>query len=137
MRKEWLGSSTVEMAYLMPLCFLMFQCIVLALFYYHDKNILAGVVYETAVTGTQIVKMKEQGEQAVEQLLNERLNGKLILFEGGQKEVTCTEEKITVSVTVSKGIMQLRSSVSVPVTAPEKEIRRIRSIKNAASKEKE
>ena len=137
MRKNYSGSSTIEMAYLMPLCFLMLQCIILALFYYHDKNILAGAAYETAVTGTQLVKMKEQDEQAVERLLAERITGKLILFGSAQKEVTCTENKVTVSVTVRKGKMQLHASVSVPVTEPEKEVRRIRSIKNAVSREEE
>ena len=49
-KQRWLkGSFTVEMAFLMPMIlFLIMGCIRIS-FYYHDKNIIAGAAYETAV----------------------------------------------------------------------------------------
>ena len=45
------GSTTVEMAYVMPLIFLVFLIIVRTTFYYHDKSILDGMAYEAVTTG--------------------------------------------------------------------------------------
>lgn len=43
------GSMTVEMSFLMPIILLLLMNSILAAFYFHDKNILAGAAYETAV----------------------------------------------------------------------------------------
>ena len=51
------GSMTVEMSLLMPIIlFLILSCI-LAVFYFHDKNIIAAAAYETSVVGS--TKMRE------------------------------------------------------------------------------
>ena len=53
------GSITVEMSFLMPMIlFLILSCI-LAVFYYHDKNIISGVAYETAVVGSTKARERE------------------------------------------------------------------------------
>ena len=54
-KRIWLaGSLTVEMSLLMPLILLLLMSSILAVFYFHDKNILAGAAYETAaVAGTR------------------------------------------------------------------------------------
>ena len=59
-KQRWLkGSFTVEMAFLMPMIlFLIMGCIRIS-FYYHDKNIIAGAAYETAVTGSTKVREKD------------------------------------------------------------------------------
>ena len=56
-KQRWLkGSFTVEMAFLIPMIlFLIMGCIRIS-FYYHDKNIIAGAAYETAVTGSTKVR---------------------------------------------------------------------------------
>ena len=53
-KQRWLkGSFTVEMAFLIPMIlFLIMGCIRIS-FYYHDKNIIAGAAYETAVREVQ------------------------------------------------------------------------------------
>ena len=58
-KQRWLkGSFTVEMAFLIPMIlFLIMGCIRIS-FYYHDKNIIAGAAYETAVTGSTKVREK-------------------------------------------------------------------------------
>ena len=53
------GSMTIEMSFLMPIIlFLIMNCI-LVVFYYHDKNVLAGAAYETAVVGSTKAREKE------------------------------------------------------------------------------
>ena len=47
------GSTVVEMAYLMPVVLLCWMAIIFALFYYHDKNIIGGAAYETAIVGSE------------------------------------------------------------------------------------
>ena len=63
-KQRWLkGSFTVEMAFLIPMIlFLIMGCIRIS-FYYHDKNIIAGAAYETAVTGSTKVRDKAVWEK--------------------------------------------------------------------------
>ena len=63
-KQRWLkGSFTVEMAFLIPMIlFLIMGCIRIS-FYYHDKNIIAGAAYETAVTGSTKVREKAVWEK--------------------------------------------------------------------------
>ena len=42
---------TVEMSFLTPIIMLLVMSSIYAFFYYHDKNIIAGAAYETAVVG--------------------------------------------------------------------------------------
>ena len=42
---------TVEMSFLMPMILFLIMGCILAVFYYHDKNILGAAAYETAVVG--------------------------------------------------------------------------------------
>ena len=43
------GSTVVEMSYLAPVVLLVWMAVIFGLFYYHDKGILTGAAYETAV----------------------------------------------------------------------------------------
>ena len=47
--KKWKGNFTVEAAILASALLFIVYGIIMALFYYHDKNILTGTTYETAV----------------------------------------------------------------------------------------
>lgn len=49
--KKVRGSATVELTYMMPIIFLAFITTIYIIFYFHDKNILIGAAYETAVVG--------------------------------------------------------------------------------------
>lgn len=51
--KKVRGSATVEMAYMMPVIFLAFVSAIYMVFYLHDKNIVIGAAYETAIVGAQ------------------------------------------------------------------------------------
>ena len=62
------GSTTVEMAYVMPLIFLVFLIIVRTTFYYHDKSILDGMAYEAVTTAVQTARNPRAKEADVETL---------------------------------------------------------------------
>ena len=47
------GVITVEMAYIIPIIFILFATIVYTVFFYHDKNILIGAAGETTEEDTE------------------------------------------------------------------------------------
>ena len=53
------GSLTVEMSFLMPMILFLIMGCILAAFYYHDKLILTGAAYETAVAGSTKAREKD------------------------------------------------------------------------------
>ena len=77
---------TVEMSFLMPIIMLLVMSSIYAFFYYHDKNIIAGAAYETAVVGSNKAREKpgsqtgtgdKSGTDAaeLETLFQSRVNG--------------------------------------------------------------
>ena len=77
------GSFTVEMSLLMPMILFLVMGCVLACFYYHDKNIIAGAAYETAVVGSTKAREKDGIQEAeLKALFQERVGKKCILFPG-------------------------------------------------------
>ena len=57
------GSTVVEMAYLMPVVLLCWMAVIFALFYYHDKNIIGGAAYETAIVGSEEWRWQKEIEE--------------------------------------------------------------------------
>lgn len=74
------GSTTVEMAYVMPLIFLVFLIIVRTTFYYHDKSILDGMAYEAVTTAVQTARNPKAKEADVETFCRETDQGETYLF---------------------------------------------------------
>ena len=102
-----------------------------AFFYYHDKNIIAGAAYETAVVGSNKAREKPNSQTGsgdrsgtdaaeLETLFQSRVNGKCILLSTirGQVTVEGTWRKMKVSV-------EKRAAI----TEPEKKLRDIKKIK--------
>lgn len=120
---------TVEMSFLMPMIlFLIMECI-LAVFYYHDKNILSGAAYETAVAGSTKAREKDgvkEGE--LEALFYQRAGNKCILFARPQAAVTVEEKEIKVTVTASRKYMKVSVVKRAAITKPEKHIRNLRRL---------
>lgn len=137
------GSATIEMAYIMPVIFLIFTSTVYLMFYYHDKNILAGAVYETAVVGSQKIRAAgaddaDEGgaypesagsvEESLETLFHARIRRKLILFPGAAVSVNCTEKQIEVTAKAVRKKMRVTVTGRAAVTKPEKFIRNHRKL---------
>lgn len=117
------GSTTVEMAYVMPLVFLVFLMIVRTTFYYHDKSILNGMAYETLTAAVQTVR-NPKGETAdAEAFCRERLSGKLIYFSAPEVAVQATKDQAKITIQASRGRMRIRVMRQVKIPHPEKKIR--------------
>ncbi len=124
------GSMTVEMSFLMPMIMFLIMGCILAVFYYHDKNVLSGAAYETAVAGS--TRMRERDgidEGELEALYAERTEGKCILFAGSSAQVSVGEKEIVVEATAQKGRFMLSVLKKAAVTDPEKYIRDRRRMK--------
>nr|WP_082891666.1 TadE family protein [Bariatricus massiliensis] len=120
------GSTVVEAAYLFPMIMLVWMLVLFALFYYHDKNILAGASYETAVVGSEIAHEGEVPEGKLAQYFQERIKGKLIFFGGASISVNSGKNGIEVKVKARARNMALTVNKSAAITEPEKLIRKFR-----------
>lgn len=123
------GSMTVEMSFLMPMILFLIMGCILAVFYYHDKNILSGAAYETAVVGSTKAREKDgvkEGE--LETLFYQRAGDKCILFPRQQVTITVTEDEIEVTVNALRRYMGISVVKRAAVTEPENYIRDIRRI---------
>ena len=132
-RRDLKGSMTVEMSFLMPVILLLIMSGVLGAFYFHDKNILAGAAYETAIVGSTKIREKDHitvGE--LESLYQERTGRKCILFAGSSARITIEKTQICVAVSARKGHFGLSVIKKAAVTEPENYIRNIRKVKEIA-----
>lgn len=136
---------TVEMSFLMPIILLMIMSSIYAFFYYHDKNIISGAAYETAVVGSNKAREKvntqarmesngdERGSGAadaeLETLFQDRVNGKCILLSGIQGQVIVGEDEICVRAQGSWKKMKVCVEKRAAITEPEKKLRDIKKIK--------
>ena len=130
-KQRWLkGSFTVEMAFLIPMIlFLIMGCIRIS-FYYHDKNIIAGAAYETAVVGSTKAREKDGIQEAeLKALFQERVGKKCILFPGAMAVCSVSKEEIRVLAVAKRRKMSLAVESRASVTEPERYIRDIRRIK--------
>lgn len=124
------GSMTVEMSFLMPIILFLIMGCILAVFYYHDKNILSGASYETAVVGSTKAREKDGVEEGeLEELFRQRVGKKCILFSEAQVAVSVRKTEIEVAASASRLGMQVSVSKKAAVTDPEKYIRDWRRLK--------
>lgn len=120
---------TIEMAYIVPVIFLVFFLSVLGIFYYHDKDVLTACAYETAVVGS--VKMRENGGvsgDTICALFRERAYGKCILFSGADVEAEIGEEEVRVYASAVRGRFRMSVSAASRITKPEEKIRKYRRV---------
>jgi len=123
-KKELKGSITVEMTVIVPMLVFLLMGFIMMLFYYHDKNIIYGAAYETAVAGSMEMRKKESvTEEELTAFCKERLRGKCMLMTTQKINVTIQEEKITVDISSFKKGYSVQVESSAPVTIPEKKIR--------------
>lgn len=128
--RTYQASMTVEMSVLMPLVLMIVMLSILATFYYHDKNVLQGAAYETAVVGS--TKMREREiptESKLKTLCEERIGRKCIFFGRTRVKVAMEEEEIIINVTAKKRWFQLKIEQKAKITEPEKKIRDVRRLK--------
>lgn len=121
---------TVEMSFLMPVILLLIMGCILAVFYYHDKNILSGAAYETVVVGSTKAREKDgikEGE--LEMLFYQRAKDKCIMFSHPQVSVEIEKEEIEVNASATRKYMKVSVMKRAAITDPEKKIRDLRRLK--------
>lgn len=129
---------TVEMSFLMPIILLLIMGSILSVFYFHDKNIVAGAAYETAVVGSTKAREKDGVDPGeLESLFEERVGDKCILFARVDVSVKVEDEQIEVQAQAAKRKMKISVVKRAPVTEPEQGIRDIRRAKELVNGKKD
>lgn len=126
--RKYRASTIVEMAYLMPVVLMVWMLVIFALFYYHDKNILSGAAYETAVVGSELAHEEEVQEGRVIQYFQGRIKGKMLFFRGAYVEVQSSDDRIQIKASASAKGLRVSVERSAAVTEPEEEIRKKKAI---------
>lgn len=126
MKKSQNGSFTVEASFVVPIVLMMFVASIYVIFYFHDKNILVGAVYETAVVGSG---RQEYEKEELEAYFRRRIRGKLIIFSDVKEEVELEEDRVRVICRARKKMMRINCRIAMMRTEPEAYIRKIRNIK--------
>lgn len=124
------ASTIVEMAYLMPVVLLTWMLIIFALFYYHDKTILVGAAYESAVVGSEWYSSEDEvEEERINNYFQNRIRRKLLFFSSVPAEVKIEDEQIVIKAEARKRGMRVQAIQKAAILCPEKEVRKIRRIK--------
>ena len=125
------------MSFVLPVILMILMSSMLAVFYYHDKNILNGAAYEAAFAGAGKVTFDDETDASeIIALCRERLRGKCILFSGVDVEAQISREEVIVTAKARKRMFKLNIEKRAPVTKPEKQIRIIQNAKGVLDGEK-
>lgn len=117
MRKQMRGSFTIEAAVILPVILLIFGSLLQIFFYYHDKNMIKAM-------GNEIATVGEKEEEIYEEMIQE----KLLLFSHVDVEIFREEEKVTFVCEAQKGKLYLCVESSMIITEPEKNLRNKKQI---------
>lgn len=129
---------TVEMSFLMPIILLLIMSSILSVFYFHDKNIISGAAYETAVVGSNKAREKDGADVGeLETLFQERVGNKCILFAKVDVVVDVSDGQIEVQAQAARRKMKISVVKRAAVTEPEKVIRDIRRVKELVNGKKD
>ena len=127
--KKLKASATIEASYIVPLILVIVASVIYLTFYMHDKNIIIGAAYETAVAGGAKMRWEEENiEQDLQKFYQGRIEGKLIFFRRTSVEVKCSEEEIIVTAAASKRKFHVNIIQKYRYTKPEESLRKIRRI---------
>lgn len=127
-QKNYKGSVTVEMSYIMPLILFILVSLIRVSFYFHDKIILSGIMGETLITGAQYAR--EEGREPVDlqAFFKERVHNKLAVLDVDEMEVLEDRKQIQVQVKAKKWNMQLHLNQKGNRIRPEELLRKKRKM---------
>ena len=126
---------TVEAAAVFSVIFLVLILSVYVLFYYHDKMILTGAVWETASIGGERMRlMNKPDPEELEDYFQSRIQGKMIYFGECSAEAVLSGLEIRVEARAYRRRMNLYVKGSVKVTEPETYIRNGKRIREAGER---
>ena len=125
MRKKIQGSFTIEAAVIVPFILFIFGILLHILFYWHDKNVLMNIGYETAVLGSGRNQLESE---ELESYFLLRVRGKLLLLETVQCDVYMEDDEVTVICGGRKDFTSVKEKYKMSRTEPEQYIRNIRKL---------
>lgn len=129
--KKLKGSTTIEMAYIMPVILLVFSVTIYCVFYLYDKNVLYATAYEGAIIGkSQYATTTGIVEEELEEFLIERSQNRLLFFTLDSLEIEIEEERVIIELQVEKGIMGMTITQSMPLVEQEAYVRKMRLLKD-------
>lgn len=131
MRYYYKGSFTIESSIIVPILLMMFASVIFLVFYEHDKNILNGAAYETAVVGSERMGYEEE---ELERFLRSRVKGKLLLFAKVYEDVEIGEDSVKVKANAKRGYMKVHAEICMGRIHPETFIRNRRKLLQANEK---
>lgn len=118
------GSTVIEMTYLMPVVLLCWILIIFTFFYYHDKNIIGGAAYETAVVGSEQWRWQKKLEEGkMEEYFQNTIKRKLLFFDRVSVTITPTDDEICVEASARKKRMSVAVRRSAAIGVPEERVR--------------
>ena len=124
--KKLKANITIEAAVIVPLILMVLAVIISILFYYHDKNVIKGLAYETAMIFSN---EKEVTSEEIEEYFREHLGRKMLVFSSVNVNTAVEDEEIQISCSASRRFMKVEVEAKVRRTQPEVWIRRIRLAK--------
>ena len=133
--KKWKGNFTVEAAILASALLFIVYGIIMALFYYHDKNILLGAAAETAVLAAQTERQQGQEGPDLQSFYRERTAGKLIWLKLTVVEVDLDDKWVSITARAGKGRMRVQAVQKTKIPEPEKKIRKKRLLESLTEQE--
>lgn len=127
--KTYKASTTIELALMMPVLLLVIIGVIHTSFYYHDKNVMYGKVYELGAIGKQQVRTK--GALEPDELIAhfyDTCNDKLLLFTGIDCQVEELGDGMSIIVRAEKGMMVVSLEREYSYNYPEEHIRRLQPV---------
>ena len=121
MKRMLKGSFTIEATMIIPMILLIVCTAITILFYWHDRIVLKGIVYETTVVASERGSL---GDQELKDNAEKFIRGKLLWFPGAIVTVEKTNETVTVTARASHRGLVAEAEGKMPITCPEKTIRR-------------
>lgn len=128
--KNLKGSVTVELSCMAPVFLMILYLSAIGAFYFYDKNIMTACAYEAVTTALVKEREEEPVETIVEEIFNERIRGKCLLFTHPKVEVSKDEVTACIGVTVKKKKMKLNIKVLGYRIEPEKQIRKFKGYRS-------
>ena len=123
-RRTCKASTVVEMAYIMPVVLLCWMLVIFALFYYHDKSIIAGAAYESAVMGAELwAEETEYRSAKIEEYFRDRIHEKLLFYRNVEVHILIDQAEVSVEARAVKYMMLLHVEEQAAITEPEKMVR--------------
>lgn len=134
MSRKVKGSFTIEASVIVPVILMIFSLIITMLFYFHDKNVVAAISHETLVMGCG---KEENSAEELEQYLQRRLQGKLLLF--GKVDVTAMvdDKEAAIVCKAKKKNMSMKVEMHMQRTDPEQYIWKLKRIEKIGEEIKE